>query len=215
LQRREISLITLVLNSPCIDLDLLKDLAARSVLIGVDGGLNSIIGLGLKPEWAVGDFDSVNPEIMQRLTRETKILRFPVEKDYTDIELALNLAGKYKPKLLNVLGLWGGERWDHQLTNSVILSDFAHHHCKVIAWSERARLTFTKGMDSLSVSRGKNFSVLSLSGPAEVCIYGAKYSGVGIKLFPGSGYGLGNEIKGQRAWIAVKKGVAGLYQWRN
>jgi len=107
LQRREISLITLVLNSPCIDLDLLKDLAARSVLIGVDGGLNSIIGLGLKPEWAVGDFDSVNPEIMKRLTRETKILRFPVEKDYTDIELALNLAGKYKPKLLNVLGLWG------------------------------------------------------------------------------------------------------------
>lgn len=206
-------MVTLVLNSPSIDRAMLRKLAARSVLIGVDGGLNAIREAGLVPHWAVGDFDSVRPELLAQLPGRTRLVRCPVEKDFTDLELALKLALACRPKEIYVLGLGGGLRFDHQVVNTLMLAAVAAAGCKITAWHGAQKLVFTDSAVLLRAKHGRMFSVFSLEGAVCVNIYGAKYSGADIVLRPGSGYGLGNEIKGSRAAVAVKRGVAVICQW--
>jgi len=208
-------MITLVLNSPWVDQNLLSRLAKNSVLIGVDGGLNYIIQAGLCPDWAIGDFDSVQPGLLKKLSSRTKILHFPVEKDYTDIELALKLTRIYRPRQINVLGLTGGDRFDHQVVNCSMLSNLALTGCVVKAWSGSQRMVFTSGFSILHGNQGRHFSVLALSGVASIKISGAKYSVSNLKLLPGSGIGLGNKIVGKQALILVKSGVICTSQWKD
>lgn len=205
-------MITLVLNSPDIDEELLRKLSRSSMLIGVDGGLNRIIAAGLEPDWAVGDFDSVDPSLLASLPQKTKVLRAPVEKDFTDLELALQVARKYRPRRLNVLGLGGGRRFDHQLVNSLLLSSFVQGVC-VQAWSGRQKLTFTGTSHVLFRADGEMFSVFALEKPISVSLRGAKYSGTGLKLLPGSGLGLGNKIVKSRVFVGIRGGTAVICQW--
>lgn len=207
-------MITLVLNSPDIDEELLSKLSRNSVLIGVDGGLNRIIAAGLKPDWAVGDFDSVNPGLLAGLPRETKVMWAPVEKDFTDLELALRVVKKYRPRRINILGLGGGRRFDHQLVNTLLLNRYAQGVC-VQAWSGVQKLIFTDKAQVLFKSEGEMFSVFALEKPVTVSLRGAKYSGTGLRLLPGSGLGLGNEIVKSRALVGVGGGIAVICQWSN
>lgn len=206
-------MVTLVLNSPEIDGEVLAYLAPRSILIGVDGGLNSIATLNLSPDWVVGDFDSVEPGLIAQLPTKTKIWRVPVEKEYTDMELALGLARTFRPHRLNILGLGGGERFDHQLVNSLLLSNLARSGCEVNAWSGQQKITFTTKSKILYRAQGQMFSVLTFSRSLTVNIRGAKYQGVGLRISPGSGYGLGNEIIQPQALLGIRGGVAGICQW--
>jgi len=207
-------MITLVLNSPCIDLELLRKLAQNSVLVGVDGGLNHIDQAGLQPHWALGDFDSVAPGLLQDLPQRTKILRFPVEKDYTDLEFALKLVQLHRPKRIDILGLLGGERFDHQLVNCLMLSKLAQSGCIIRAWGGPQHLIFTAQGFLLPRKIWRKFSVFALTAPAMIRIAGAKYDGAKLDLQPGSGLGLGNAIVAQRAMVNVLHGVVGISAWK-
>lgn len=207
-------MVTLVLNSPYVDLDLVKTLGRTSMLIAVDGGLNHVYKAGIRPAWVVGDFDSLDPCLLDKLPG-TRIMRFPKEKDCTDMELALRLAQVYRPRRINVLGLGGGDRLDHQLSNCIMLSALAKTGCVVQGWGGPQQMVFTSGAHILSVNNGRHFSVMALSGPAEVNIRGGKYSGTGLKLYPGLGLGLGNGIESRRAVVSVVHGVVSISQWKN
>ena len=58
-------------------------------VIAVDGGLSGLIRQGIRPDFLLGDFDSLRPgdtEIMKRYREmgESSFLQLPVEKDDTD-----------------------------------------------------------------------------------------------------------------------------------
>lgn len=208
-------MVTLVLNSPRVELKLLRRLAGNSVLIGVDGGLNIIAEAGLSPRWAVGDFDSVSPELLKKLAPSTKLLRFPREKNFTDMELALHLARIFRPRQINVLGIDGGDRFDHQLVNCLLLGNLARAGCIITAWGSTQKMIFTSMSVILPRSLGRFFSVMALSGPAAVSILGGKYPAHGLALLPGMGIGLGNELKGKMGVVKVEKGSVCISQWQN
>lgn len=206
-------MVTLVLNSPRVDRQRLHRLAKTSVLIGVDGGLASIVKAGLIPDWVLGDFDSVEPGLLQKMPPATKVLRVPREKNYTDFELGLRLARVFRPHRISVLGLDGGNRLDHQIVNCVMLCSLALSGCLIEAWSGVQRMIFTAGTSILPCRLGRNFSVFALAGVAQVSILGGKYSAAKIKLRPGSGLGLGNEIVKKQALVQVEKGAVVISQW--
>jgi adenosine deaminase len=89
--------------------------------IGVDGGLNHCYKLEVNPDWIVGDFDSVEPEILQYYQTSTEAKSLPRAKDCTDLEAAIE-------KAISVSGdsqvvVWGGlgGRIDHTLSNIFLL----------------------------------------------------------------------------------------------
>ena len=63
-------------------------------IIAVDGGLAFAAEAGLKITHLVGDFDTIDPEILKNFLHREDICvhQFIPEKDYTDTDIAMKLA---------------------------------------------------------------------------------------------------------------------------
>ena len=100
--------------------------------IGADRGAFSLIKSGLPLDYAVGDFDSVNKEELEQIRdKATQFEIFPVEKDETDMELALEQAFLLKPETITMFGVTGGRK-DHELINIQLLYSIMKHRMKGI-----------------------------------------------------------------------------------
>jgi thiamine pyrophosphokinase len=106
-------------------LDHLPDLSRYTdevdVWIGADRGALTLVEHGITVSYAVGDFDSIDAD--QRRTIEKTAVHFeiyPVEKDQTDMEIALQKAFELQPEKIYLFGVTGG-RLDHALINIQLL----------------------------------------------------------------------------------------------
>ena len=82
-------------------------------LIGVDGGTNHIVSLGLTPDVVLGDLDSISPETL-RIVQDKRIrtLRHPADKDQTDLELAIEFRpGPFRQLIFKLLVVSGGTHY--------------------------------------------------------------------------------------------------------
>lgn len=70
----------------------LGDRTDDDLVIAADSGANRLLACGYVPDVVIGDMDSIRPEALERLREECQLLPHPVDKDYTDGELALRLA---------------------------------------------------------------------------------------------------------------------------
>lgn len=84
--------------------------------IGVDAGTLVLLGQGISPKAAVGDFDSVTPAQMEQIASAVPdIQKANAEKDETDTELALEKAMEAMPAEVIITGVTGG-RLDHYMS---------------------------------------------------------------------------------------------------
>lgn len=102
-------------GSPNPNLSILNHIQAN-LLIGVDSGYLTLTQAGFTPDWAIGDFDSI-----QQPTQYKHILKLPCEKDETDLVVALkHILNNHQPtEIANIiiLGALGSGRLDHLLAN--------------------------------------------------------------------------------------------------
>jgi thiamine pyrophosphokinase len=90
-------------------------------IIAADGGLRHVDALGLKPDLLIGDLDSVSEADIERVEYNgSQVMRYPVHKDETDLELALLFAAQKGYRELVILGALGG-RLDMTLGNIFLL----------------------------------------------------------------------------------------------
>ncbi len=91
-------------------------------IIAVDGGLEAVEILGLIPDYVVGDFDTVNPIVLERFRKIPSIIweKHRPEKNETDTELARNRGMTLACERIVFLGATGG-RLDHMLGNIHVL----------------------------------------------------------------------------------------------
>lgn len=95
---------------------------SASILIAADGGLKHLLNLGLHPDFLVGDLDSVNMEQVSLVEAlGCKVYRFPMDKDETDLELALLTAADSGCDKITVVAALGG-RLDQTLSNLYLLN---------------------------------------------------------------------------------------------
>lgn len=159
-------------------LKMLKEKAPEYV-IGVDSGLNFLYRNQVKPTHIVGDFDSIEPRIIQYYKEETTIpiREFNPVKDATDTEIAVRLAVELGIQELWILGATG-TRLDHVFGNIQILQIALEQgmrawivdpYNRISLWEKEARLTETD-------SFGPYFSIFPFGEVVEdVSIRGAKY----------------------------------------
>ena len=83
-----------------------------SLIVAADSGLQTAENAGLRPDWIIGDMDSIDD--LGRLEKypADKIRRFQPDKDQTDTELALDLLWEQGCDKTCILG-GGGGRLDH------------------------------------------------------------------------------------------------------
>jgi thiamine pyrophosphokinase len=89
--------------------------------VGVDRGTLFLLKHNIKPIIAFGDFDSITDTEFNEIKQgEINIKTFQAEKDFTDLELAINWAIQEQPTLIRLYGVTGG-RLDHELINIQML----------------------------------------------------------------------------------------------
>ncbi|MDL2295320.1 thiamine diphosphokinase [Lachnospiraceae bacterium OttesenSCG-928-E19] len=148
-------------------------------IIGVDGGVKFLYENGIRPDHIVGDFDSLDAEIVKYYCEETDVLihQFDPIKDKSDTEIAVQLAIEIGNDRIRILGATGA-RIDHLWANVQTL--FIAYNAGVKAYIEdslnRISVVSEKTVLKKSEAFGPFFSVFTIGGAVEhFNISGAKY----------------------------------------
>lgn len=117
-----------------LDINLDKSLQCSPYVIVADSGFDTAMQLGIQIDLCIGDFDSVRNDITKSLS-PTQILTHPIDKDFTDTELALIVAHEHTSKRVILIGGAGGNRIDHLF--AIYESFIAPYHADVWVTGEQ------------------------------------------------------------------------------
>lgn len=180
------------------------DLPAGATVIAADGGAELARTLGLGVDLVVGDLDSISAETLAGIEH---VERHAVEKDATDLELALVAALRLEPERVLVLD-GGGGRLDHLLGGLLLLAAEAYAGVRVDAQFGAAAVHVVRGERTLHGEPGELISLMAVHGPAiRVVTNGLVYPLRRETVEPGSSRGISNVFAATEARIALERGV--------
>ena len=176
---------------------------SKSFVICADKGYDYAKILGIKPDFIVGDFDSLEilPETSQNLRK------YPCQKDDTDLMLAVRYAVEHKISRITIYGALGG-RLDHTLGNIQTLAFICANGGigRIVSENEDCVMLFP-GKYAFEKRENYSLSLLSYSEKVEgLTIKGAKYTlenGEISNTFP---IGISNEITAENCEISFQCG---------
>jgi thiamine pyrophosphokinase len=171
--------------------------------IAADSGYDNAKRLGERVDIFVGDRDSYSGELPDGM----ECLFLKPEKDMTDTHAALAVAYERGADDIVIIGGLSG-RLDHTMSNLAILRDAKERDCYAVIADGYNRVRYIRN-DSLLIAR-TNYKYLSLIADDEtvkgVEIRGVKYPLKNAKLTRDFQFAVSNEIEGNCALVAVKKG---------
>lgn len=136
-------------------------------IVGVDRGVEYLYHHQIKPNYIVGDFDSIAPEIIKYYKTETNVAirEYNPVKDESDTEMAIRIAITIGSAEIYILGATGG-RIDHLWANVQSLAIACKFNVKAYILDPQNRIFVTDKPCQLKKSEayGKYLSVFSLSG---------------------------------------------------
>jgi thiamine pyrophosphokinase len=176
-------------------------------LLAADGGMRFLDRLGLRPERVIGDLDSIDLEEAIWLEKEGVTLeKYPVDKDETDLELAINRALEEGFSQLRIAGGLGG-RLDQTLGNLFLLSRADLIDREVFLEDGREEVFLIRQKAVITGKKGDIVSLLPLGGSARgVTTDGLKYPLRNETLYPERTRGISNVLVGERAEITLAEG---------
>jgi len=180
----------------------------KDLIVSADGGLRYIRSLSLTPKLIIGDLDSINHDDIEYLKDiEIEILKFPTDKDQTDLEIALRELIERGYKDILVIGALGG-RIDQTLANLGLMSSISN---------DDIRIEFDDGQEHIMLIRnhqlfsGKNEDTVSLIPQCSlvkgITTRGLRYPLNDESLVPGQTRGISNEMIGENAEINITSGT--------
>ena len=186
-------------------------LEGADAVIAADGGAATLDRLGRRPGRVVGDLDSADPALVERLAASgARVDRHPADKEASDTELALRAALEAGADRVDLLGATGGARLDHEIANLLLLADpaFASVDLRVVAGDTIARVVRSAGELRLMGSVGDLVTLLPVGGDARgVSTTGLRWSLTDATLALGGSRGLSNVIVAQDASVRLADGV--------
>lgn len=181
------------------------DLPRPDLVVAADSGYDAAVELGYPVDVLVGDMDSIqSTDIPDGVVVE----RHPVDKEATDLELALELVSREAPSRVVVVGGSGG-RLDHELAVAALLCSDRWTEIDEIDWrSDRGWAHVVRRRRMLHGDAGATVTLLAVGGEATgVTTRGLKWNLDGDKLAPGSTRGVSNVMSGPVTDIRVDDGV--------
>lgn len=190
--------------------ELVASLAAESdLVIAVDGGGAVCLEAGVVPDVVLGDFDSLAPELLERLKSQgARIVSFPPKKDATDLELAVDEARRAGATHV-VVSCATSRRLDHTLAVLGVLARASDLRPEIAEPDLGAWVLSPSGRAHLDLAGcGATVSLLALSEPVVVSVTGVDWPLDAHALQPGSTLGVSNVIAGEEgARISVGEGT--------
>jgi len=184
--------------------------AKRSdLLIAADGGADHCVVAGVVPDVVIGDLDSISEAVLNKLNvHDCKIISYPIEKDFTDLELALRYAADKGNGEIVILGALGG-RLDMSMANLMLLgADFLKNRIRIVAGNQEAMLLREGHKVTIQGDVGDIVSLLPLGRDAKgVTTTGLRYLLNNETLFFTATKGVSNELTSKTATIQLNSGL--------
>jgi thiamine pyrophosphokinase len=184
-------------------------LTGADLIIAADGGAGWLDAVGVAPHRLVGDLDSADPVLVDRLeSAGVPLERHPADKDASDLELSLQAATRAGADQIVVLGALGGAL-DHLLANVLLLDSGAagNREVRLVHGSTSARLLAGPARAELHGPPGSRVSLLALGPAAEgVTTQGLRWPLADDRLEAGSSRGLANVVVAVPAGVSIAAG---------
>jgi len=181
------------------------------LVIAADAGAELLDRLGRRPDLLVGDLDSVDASLVERLeTAGTRVERHPVDKEASDTELAVEAAFGAGATAVVMLGAMGGERLDHELANLLLLADPALVGRDLRAARGGTIVRALHGGERLALGGavGDLVTLLPVGGNVVgVATAGLRWPLDAATLRMGRSRGLSNEVIGAPASVRISEGT--------
>ena len=181
------------------------------LVIAADGGATALDRLGRRPDRLVGDLDSTDPSLVERLAAAgTQVERHPTDKDASDAELAIAAAMAAGADEIVLLGATGGDRLDHGIANLLLLADpaLAGRDVRLVHSSTTVRVL--RGGERMILVGGARdtVSLLPIGGDATgVRTEGLRWELDGDAVTMGRARGLSNEVVTAPASVRLERGT--------
>lgn len=171
----------------------LQEVKTCDILIGADKGCETYFKYGFTPDYALGDFDSIDYSYKEKL-KSTNVIKYNSEKDNTDSEIALLKAIELNVDEICILGVTGS-RIDHVLGSLGLLNIALENKTKCYI-KDSNNLIMLVGKD-ISL-KDKGYKYISFQAFEEsiknFSIKGAKYEVNNLILKFGDGRFISNEF---------------------
>jgi len=187
-----------VCNGVIEDYEWLKEeLGGYTTVIAANGGVAHCRSVGIVPALVIGDMDSLVGTV------ESRMIRHPSEKDYSDMEIAVKHALHEGFSEVDIFGALGG-RVDHELCNIVVCGRYPGRIRLVDRDVEIIALTDGQGRD-FAGKRGDTITLMPLDKKVRCSTAGLAYPLNDEDLERGS-RGLSNIMEGD-ASVSVSRGT--------
>lgn len=180
-----------------------------ALVIAADSGLDYAHGASIAVDLAIGDMDSVTPAALRRAAEVgTEIDTHPVDKDVTDLELALDAVVERGRSRVVIIG-GGGGRLSHLLGNASLVAAERYRHLS-IDWRMGSTLVSVAVPGRRVAVNASPHALVSLV-PVEPCS-GVTTGGLvwrleNADLEPGSSRGISNRLVGTAGWVSIRSGA--------
>ena len=187
-----------------------KTVAQGRKIFAVDKGIEICRACNILPEILIGDFDSANKAALNwAIENKIPLERHPVEKDFTDTQLALELLPKNFSAI--VTGIFGG-RFDHLFSNVLTCANVEN---KIFLADEREIIFYVKDGESAKIKFFEKPYAVSLLPLSEICT-GVNSENLHWELknsalkqnFPNA---VSNRAESSQIKISVERGTLGIY----
>lgn len=199
----------IVCNGYVLDNSLITEEIKKSdFIIAADGGGNILHNANIIPDFLVGDLDSISNEVLNYFySKNVMVEKYPVDKDFTDGEIALQKAVDLEVDEISFLGCTG-ERFDHVLGNLALLYKALNNNIKAKIIDKNNIIYLIDKKCIIEKIEGYKFSLLPYISPINnLSISGARYKLNNYKLEHGSTRTISNEFLDDNIEIDFSSGV--------
>jgi thiamine pyrophosphokinase len=184
--------------------ELVSELPVPDLVIAADSGYETATTLGFRVDVVVGDMDSI---LTSPLPDHVIVERYPIDKDQTDLDLALERAMREDPDRVVIVGGTGG-RHDHELATAGLICSTRWQDVDEIDWvSSRSRSHLVRRRRIIHGDVGSVVTLLPVGGPVEgITTRGLQWDLSDASFEPGSTWGVSNVMRSPVVDISTSAG---------
>jgi len=180
------------------------------LVIAADGGADHCRQLNITPHIIIGDLDSLTPAHTEEYIRaEVEIIRYPAQKNATDLELAIDLAVTKGAEKIVLFGVLGG-RWDMSLSNVMLAASEKYKQVTISLLNTECRIHIIHGGNTLFLEGNTRqlTSLIAISTDVRgITIKGFEYPLENAALPFGSSRGISNLLQKTHGEITLQQGT--------
>jgi thiamine pyrophosphokinase len=181
-----------------------EEIPEADMVVAADSGYDHAVRSGFVVDVLVGDMDSIETDV---IPNHVIVERYPVDKDATDLEIALSRVIEERPERIVVVGGAGG-RVDHELATAALLCSERWDRVDEIDWvTDRARSYVIRRHRLIHGDVGGIVSLIPTGGAVHgIETRGLRWELTGASMPAGTTWGVSNEFASPVADIRVASG---------